>query len=60
MQKSLLLAAAMIAASGMMLTSCENDGALKTIEPPYCPISGKEYGRVSNGLQHIGRHIART
>lgn len=52
MQKSLLLAAAMIAASGMMLTSCENDGALKTIEEQNAP-KCKAHVRLvcSTGLQ---------
>lgn len=52
MQKSLLLAAAMIAASGMMLTSCENDGALKTIEDQNAP-KCKAHVRLvcSTGLQ---------
>lgn len=52
MQKSLLLAVAMIAASGMMLTSCENDDALKTIEDQNAP-KGKAHVRLvcSTGLQ---------
>lgn len=52
MRKSLLLAAAMIAASGMMLTSCENDDALKTIEYQNVP-KGKAHVRLvcSTGLQ---------
>lgn len=52
MRKSLLLAAAMIAASGMMLTSCENDDALKTIEDKNAP-KGKAHVRLvcSTGLQ---------
>lgn len=52
MRKSLLLAAAMIAASGMMLTSCENDDALKTIEDQNVP-KGKAHVRLvcSTGLQ---------
>lgn len=52
MQKSLLLAAAMIAASGMMLTSCENDGALDTIDSFNAP-RGKAHVRLvcSTGMQ---------
>lgn len=52
MQKSLLLAAAMIAASGMMLTSCENDGALDTIDSFNAP-KGKAHVRLvcSTGMQ---------
>ena len=52
MQKSLLLAAAMIAASGMMLTSCENDGALETIDSFNVP-KGKAHVRLvcNTGMQ---------
>ena len=52
MRKSLLLADAMIVASGMMLTSCENDGSLKTIEDQNAP-KGKAHVRLvcSTGMQ---------